>query len=320
MSRDKKPSPADMISQKLIDDVRTSIQDSSVQDEKTVDLSKQPQKAISENEKAAARESAREVSMADRPKTGANTFSRSRYDSEATIAVDGFQGRKKNSEVQPQVAVGGPRRSQSGPAMAASSVEAHLLQADNLRMAQTRILDLEKEVDRLRKENDELFNAGQYIKEKSEVWQAQIVKLEAEKREIRDSMHGEITILKGQIEYKEDQVRATKSQNEQLENRLKTDFRKIRVRERELENRLELAVAEKTALVRAKDESILDLKRKLDQVGQEVESYRSKIQDLNRAIEVNQDQFKKTVRALRLALAQLEVKEENIVSTIKKAE
>ncbi len=295
MSREKKPSPADILSQKLMDDVRTSMRESSV-DEKTVALS-------------------REEPFDQKSRAG--TFTRAANDE--TIAVDGFQSRKRGAEVPAQVAVGAPRRSSGGQSMAASTVEAHLLQSENLRLAQQKILELEKEIDRLRKENDELFSAGQFIKDKSETWQSQVLGLEQEKRELKETLQSEILILKGQIQYKDNQVRETRTKNEELEARLKTDFRKIRVRERELENRLELSIAEKAALVRAKDESILDLKRKLDQTGLEVESYRLKIQELNRTLEVNQDQFKKTVRALRLALAQLEVKDETL-SSLKKAE
>ena len=93
------------------------------------------------------------------------------------------------------------------------------------------------------------------------------------------------------------------------ETRLKNDFKKIRVKERELENRLELARAEKAALLRSKDEYILDLKRKIDQLQSELDNYRSKVLELNKNLDSNQEQFKRTVRALRLALTNLEHKE-----------
>ena len=98
---------------------------------------------------------------------------------------------------------------------------------------------------------------------------------------------------------------------EELESRMKFDLKKIRVRERELENRLELIRAEKNALVKTKDEQILDVRRKLDQVQLEVESYRQKCVELNKVIDTNQESFKRTTRALRLAMANLELQEEN---------
>ena len=66
---------------------------------------------------------------------------------------------------------------------------------------------------------------------------------------------------------------------------------------------------EKNALVRAKDETILELKRKIEHFESEVENYKSKVVELNERLEANQEQFSRTVRALRLALTNLEVSE-----------
>jgi hypothetical protein len=126
-------------------------------------------------------------------------------------------------------------------------------------------------------------------------------------------------ILKGSLRYKEEEAIKARVKIDELETRLKSDFKKIRVRERELENRLELLRAEKVALVRSKDDYILDQKRKIEQISQELDNYRNKCLELNKALEANQDQFKRTERALRLALTNLEVKEESLMP-IKKAE
>ena len=88
-------------------------------------------------------------------------------------------------------------------------------------------------------------------------------------------------------------------------------MKKIRIRERELENRLELIRAEKNTLTKSKDDQILDLRRKMDIMQMEVDSYRQKCVDLNKNLETNQDSFKRTTRALRLAMANLELQEEN---------
>ncbi|MFZ4404475.1 MAG: hypothetical protein ACOYOK_10275, partial [Pseudobdellovibrionaceae bacterium] len=82
------------------------------------------------------------------------------------------------------------------------------------------------------------------------------------------------------------------------------------VREGELENRLELARAEKSAVARSKDENILDLKRKIIHLQAELDNYRSKSIELNKIIDNNQAQFKRTVQALRLALSNLEDKQD----------
>jgi chromosome segregation ATPase len=194
-----------------------------------------------------------------------------------------------------------------------------LAQAESLKLAQQRILELEKEVEKYRHENEELASAGEIILNRSEELTSRIFALDKEKKEISESLQNELIIIKGTLQYKELEVSKARLKIEELETRLKSDFKKIRVRERELENRLELVKAEKTALLRAKDENILELKRKIDHLQSELDNYRGKVLELNKTIGHNQEQFKRTVRALRLALSNLEVKEENIVP-LKKAE
>jgi hypothetical protein len=249
--------------------------------------------------------------------------SSSHADSERTVAVEGFANRqpRPQTEVSPKISFGSlrdPRPFQSNGSVYASS-DATLAQAESLKIAQQRILELEKECEKFRQENEELASAGEIIRNRSEELTSRIFALEKEKQEISESLQNELMIVKGTLQYKENEVLRARQKIDDLETRLKSDFKKIRVRERELENRLELVKAEKTALLRAKDENILELKRKIDHVQSELDNYRDKVLELNKTIDLNQEQFKRTVRALRLALSNLEVKEENIVP-LKKAE
>lgn len=243
-------------------------------------------------------------------------------DADKTVAVDGFAnarvGARKAPDVDVKVSVGSYRGNR-GSANVMTSVDASLAQAENLKLAQQRILELEKEVEQLRAENEELASAGEIIRSRTDELTVRITALEKEKQEIQESAQSEILILKGNLQYKENEVAKARIKVEELETRLKSDFKKIRVRERELENRLELLRAEKSALVRSKDEYILEQKRKIDQLSQELDNYRKKCLELNKTIEANQDQFKRTERALRLALTNLEAKEESL-APLKKAE
>ncbi|WP_373998966.1 hypothetical protein [Bdellovibrio bacteriovorus] len=243
-------------------------------------------------------------------------------DADKTVAVDGFAnarlGARKSADVDVKVSVGNFRGSR-GSANVMTSVDASLAQAENLKLAQQRILELEKEVEHLRGDNEELASAGEIIRSRTDELTVRITALEKEKAEIQESAQSEILILKGNLQYKENEVAKARIKVEELETRLKSDFKKIRVRERELENRLELLRAEKSALVRSKDEYILEQKRKIDQLSQELDNYRKKCLELNKTIEANQDQVKRTERALRLALTNLEAKEESAIP-LKKAE
>lgn len=239
-------------------------------------------------------------------------------DYEATVAADGFANRRKHSsEPQEKVVIGALRGNRSGQVY--TNMDASLAQAENLKIAQQRILELERENDRLRQENEEVSSAADMISTRIEELTARTTSLEQEKEEIREAGRAEVMILKGNLQFKESEVAKSRLKVEELEMRLRTDFKKIRVKERELENRLELARAEKAALMRAKDETILELKRKIDQMQSETDNYREKLLELNKTIDANQEQFKRTVRALRLALTNLEAKDENIVP-LKKAE
>lgn len=274
-----------------------------------------------ENEKTRAVGMGDSSSVADSTMaTGANETRSRTYagDHEPTVAADGFANRRlKKVDPQEKVVIGSLRGSRAGNVM--TSMDASLAQAENLKIAQQRILELEGENDRLRQENEEVSSAADIIRGRLEELGARITSLDREKGEIQEAAQNEIMILKGNLQYKESEVAKSRMKIDELDNRLRSDFKKIRVKERELENRLELARAEKAALIRAKDENILELKRKVDQLQSEIDNYREKCLELNKTIESHQDQFKRTVRALRLALANLETKDENVVA-LKKAD
>jgi len=222
-----------------------------------------------------------------------------------TVAVEGARGQRP--VLQEKVVTGALKGTRNGQVY--TSLDASLAQAETLKIAQDRIKELESEVDRLRQENDDLASASDIVSKRMEELQARAMKVEKEKSSLADQSKNEVLILKGHLQFKETELSKARTKIEDLDMRIKSDFRKIRVRERELENRLELVRAEKQALMRSKDETILDLQRKLDQFKSELDLYRSKVQDLNRSMEDQQDQMRKTVRALRVALSNLEHEE-----------
>lgn len=62
----------------------------------------------------------------------------------------------------------------------------------------------------------------------------------------------------------ETRVREATEEIERLKERVRSDIRKIRVRERELENRLEIMKKDSEALLSAREQKIIELKRKVD--------------------------------------------------------
>ncbi len=197
---------------------------------------------------------------------------------------------------------GMPYRVSSG----VGSTEAVVLQSENLRVAQSRILDLEQEIERLRLDNEKLAAAGETLRRRSQDYLSKIEEADRKQKDLSESLEHERSLLSASLAAKDQEVDLLKNKVEELETRLSSNIHKIRIRERELENRLELVRMEAQALIRAKDEMILELKRQVDQINQELENYRSKGQETHRQLTERQELLRKTVRALRIALAMLE--------------
>jgi chromosome segregation ATPase len=201
----------------------------------------------------------------------------------------------------------------------ALSAEGALVQSEQLRIAQERILDLENVVDSLRTENEQLVAAGETLKNRSDDLKSQVDQIKISSKEKLEITGEELVVLRTNLASKSDDIGKLKLKIEELESRLQGDLKKIRVRERELENRLEIAKLESGAIMKNKDEIILDLKRKIDQLGFELENYRSKSRELNKLVEDNRERVRRTVKALRLALNMLEGEESEVVP-LKKAD
>ena len=236
---------------------------------------------------------------------------------EATVIANVDNGPAVKEQVAFQVARPSARLYKSE---AAAQVESNIGLADNLRMVQSRLQQVESELDRVLKENESVQSELDSAKKFSQEMQAQAERYEAERSEILENHSAELQALKESLAEAQKNNKKLKSQNDHLEERLSQDFRKIRIRERELENRLEIAKIEKEALIRTKDEVILDLKRKLDEAGAEISTYRNRVNELGKAVDQNNQQVIRTVRTLRLALSNLEGADLAAKPHLKKAE
>lgn len=193
---------------------------------------------------------------------------------------------------------------------AMTSADASLAQAENLRIAQSRILELENEIERLRASNEQLAAAGETLRQRADENLAQVESVKNRYSNLEATADDERHLLQTNMQAKDKELQVLRTKVDEMEMRLSSNIQKIRVRERELENRLELVKMESQALLRSKDEMILDLKRKGDQLNMELDNYRNKGQELNRQMQEKQDLLRRTVKALRLALSMLEGDEE----------
>ena len=187
-----------------------------------------------------------------------------------------------------------------------SSAEIALVQSQHLQIAQDKIIDLEEEIEALRLDNDRLTAAGETLKSRNEDLTSQLEEIQRSTNEELEQIAKEKEIISTILQEKEKRVNELLTEKDRLEMRLKSNFRKIRVRERELENRLELIRMEHMAINQTKDEVVLDLKRQIDQLSLELDSFRNKGQELNQQLNEKREALQRTVKALRLALIMLE--------------
>ena len=182
----------------------------------------------------------------------------------------------------------------------------------NLKKAQEKILELEKIIENQRSENEKLYTASETFKRHSDELQSKLNDLTRKGSDQKQQFKEEKQIVLDNMEQTEKLLRDSQLEKEQLLLRLNTNLKKIRVRERELENRLEIVRLENLSLQRSKDEQLLSLKRQVDEAQFELESYRDKGKVLDLKLEKKKEMLRKTVKALRLALTMLESNDQEI--------
>jgi chromosome segregation ATPase len=200
------------------------------------------------------------------------------------------------------------------------TLDSKLQTAHYLKLAHDKIRDLEKQIDKLREENDLLVIAAQTAKKQAEDYAERLTAYERERVESLEQVQMEINIYRENLAAKEKERKLLEEQVRQLEKSLSKEIKKIRNRERELENRLELLKQEKIALLKAKDDIILDLRQRIDDLNQELDNHRNQYAELKRKADAQHGQLSRTVKALRLALAHLESEGEDHIVPLKKAE
>lgn len=198
-----------------------------------------------------------------------------------------------------------------------TSSDAVLKQSENLRIAQSRITELEHELERLRRDNEQLATAGETLRRRSDELLAKAEQLELQLKESERTHDEEKKVFRGQLHAKDREILELRGRLEEMESRLESNFKKIRVRERELEHRLEIARMESQTLVATKDKMILELKRQIDQITHENDYAKHKAQEHFNQYKEKQETIRRVVRALRIALTILEGDED---AGIKKSE
>ncbi|MBC7691069.1 MAG: hypothetical protein H7222_04820 [Methylotenera sp.] len=136
--------------------------------------------------------------------------------------------------------------------------------AGQLKSARDQVTSLDQQLAMERARSGELSHLAEEQKRK-------IDDFEREKVIAYETSQAELADIRFQMKQRTDkarlleaQIREATEETEKLKERVRVDIRKIRVREKDLENRLELMKKDSEALLGARENKIIELKRKLD--------------------------------------------------------
>ncbi len=189
------------------------------------------------------------------------------------------------------------------------SVEAALKQSEYLRLAQDRIKHLEAKLDEATSENDTLASSAHVLQKKHDEAVSKYDQLVQQMKAEKESFKDDLVLKERIIKELEKEKSELQKKNDEFQAIMNEKIQQVRVRERELMNRLEILQLEEDAVISNKDEVLLDLKKQIDRLNYELESYKAQGRQMNQELQVQREQMRKTVKALKLALNILEHEE-----------
>jgi len=181
-----------------------------------------------------------------------------------------------------------------------------LKNADYIKFAQGKIKNLEKELSNLRVETQELALAGSHFKSLADEREQRNKSLEAKVSEVQSTSIEEKKILNAALEAKDTKISLLQERVEGLEVELESKYNRLRVRERELESRLEILKQEQDAVASSKDDLILRVKKQNNVLSADLDRARSQAQKNSTLLQEKEDALRRTIKALKLSLTMLE--------------
>ena len=176
-----------------------------------------------------------------------------------------------------------------------------LNQSENLRIAQERNKELEKEIERLRVENERLFDIENHLSQLDSI-RDKYAHLQRIYTDNEEQFSKETKKLNDTIYNQQKKITELKDHNKSLQDRLSNNIHQIRVRERELENRLELVKNDSHVLIREKDQYILDLKRQIDRIKMDLDRQKERFNEVKQELEHFRGQSRRALRSLNASL------------------
>lgn len=140
-----------------------------------------------------------------------------------------------------------------------------------------------------------------------------MARLNAEMEEERREHAEQITLLRNEYEEKlqqagvhQDQLRELVRKKEEFKEKIREDLKRIKLKERELENKYELLKNDTQTLLDAKDKQILELKKKTDALDLELEQFDDKLRENEMVLNEVSVKKRRLIETMKLAISLLE--------------
>ncbi len=168
-------------------------------------------------------------------------------------------------------------------------------------------------VKKLSSQVEELTNRSRELATEIDVVRRRNESIQSENRELKDKFSGDMKVLQGEMEDKlkksghhDAQMDSLSREQQEWKAKIREELKRIKLKERELENKYELLKRDAQALLDSKDKHVLEVKKKNDALELEMESLEERLRRGNTILNAIDSKKKRLVETMRLAISLLE--------------
>jgi DNA-binding response OmpR family regulator len=168
----------------------------------------------------------------------------------------------------------------------------------------------EETIKRLSLQGEDLFHQINDLKNKIEAQAQELEHANRNREGELEQLRGEVKSKIDRIKFLEERLNDSALQYEKLKDRVRLDIRKIRVREKELESKLEILKKDSETLIAARENKILELKRKIDLLEFNYDTLQDKNENEKQNVRKSEEKIERIHKVLKLALGVIDSESE----------
>lgn len=187
-----------------------------------------------------------------------------------------------------------------------------------LSYAQEELAKGEETIKRLTLQGEDLFHQIDALKKKIEAQAQELEHANRNREGELEQLRLEVKSKIDRIKFLEERLEDSADQYEKLKDRVRLDIRKIRVREKELESKLEILKKDSETLIAARENKILELKRKIDLLEFNYDTLQDKNEAEKQNVRAHEEKLERIQKVLKLAMGIIEAESEQSGGTKEK--